>query len=49
MTTRSTHAPNTSKVRGLTSAMASAWHRARLLDRHVREIRTDLNRHATAL
>ena len=46
MTTRSTPAPRTSKVWGLTSALSRAWESARLADRQVMEIRTDLSRQA---
>jgi len=46
MATRSTHASRTSKVWGLTSALGRAWESARLADRQVMEIRTDLSRQA---
>jgi len=45
MTTRSPHASRTSKVARLTAALGRAWQGARLADRQVMEIRTDLSRH----
>jgi hypothetical protein len=47
MATRSTHASRASKVARLTAALGRAWESARLADRQVMEIRTDLSRHAS--
>jgi len=47
MTTRSTYASRTSKVARLTAALGRAWQSARLADRQVMEIRTDLSRHGS--
>jgi hypothetical protein len=46
MTTRSQHASRTTKVARLTAALGKAWQSARLADRQVMEIRTDVSRHA---
>jgi len=46
MTTRSTYASKTTKFARLTAALGRAWQSARLADRHVMEIRTDVSRHA---
>ena len=47
MTTRSAYASTTSKVARLTTAMSRAWQSARLADRQVMEIRTDVSRYAS--
>ena len=47
MTTRSPYAPTTSKVARLTTALGRAWQSARLADRQVMEIRTDVSRYAS--
>lgn len=47
MTTRRTYAPTTSKVVRLTAALGRAWRSARLADRQVMEIRTDVSRYAS--
>ena len=47
MTTRSTHASTTSTVARLTTALGRAWQSARLADRQVMEIRTDVSRYAS--
>jgi hypothetical protein len=47
MTTRSTHASTTSTVTRLTTALGRAWQSARLADRQVMEIRTDVSRYAS--
>jgi hypothetical protein len=49
MATRSTNPSRNSKVKGLASALGRAWGSARLADRQVKEIRTDLSRAITAL
>jgi hypothetical protein len=47
MTTRgSSYASGTSKVARLTAALGRAWQSARLADRQLMEIRTNLSRHA---
>jgi hypothetical protein len=46
MSTRA-HASRTSKVALLTAALGRAWHSARLADRQVMEIRTDVSRYAS--
>lgn len=47
MTTRGTHASRTTtKVTRLTAALGRAWESARLADRQVMEIRTEVSRHA---
>jgi hypothetical protein len=45
--TRSTYASTTSKVARLTTALGRAWESARLADRRVMEIRTDVSRYAS--
>ena len=45
MTTRSAYASTTSKTARLTAALGRAWQSARLADRQLMEIRTDLSRH----
>ena len=45
MTTRSTYASRTLKVARLIAALGRAWQSARLADRQLMEIRTDLSRH----
>ena len=47
MTSRSTYASTTSKVGRLTTALSRAWQSARLADRQVMEIRTDVSRYAS--
>ncbi len=47
MTTRSAYASTTSKTARLTTALGRAWQRARLADRQVMEIRTDVSRYAS--
>ena len=47
MTTRSTYASTTSTVARLTTALARAWQSARLADRQLMEIRTDVSRYAS--
>jgi hypothetical protein len=47
MTTRRKHASTTSKVASLTAVLDRAWQSARLADRHVMEIRTDVSRYAS--
>ena len=47
MTTRGTYASTTSKVARLTAALGRAWQSARLADRQVMEIRTDVSRYAS--
>ena len=46
MTTRSTYASKATKVARLTAALGRAWESARLADRQVMEIRTNVSRHA---
>ncbi|MBF4770132.1 hypothetical protein ISU10_20350 [Nocardioides agariphilus] len=46
MTTR-THASTTSRAARLTAALGRAWQSARLADRQVMEIRTDISRYAS--
>jgi hypothetical protein len=46
MAARSTHSSMTTKVWVLTSSLGRAWESARLADRQVMEIRTDLSRQA---
>ena len=47
MTTRSTHASTTTKATRLTTALSRAWQSARLADREVMEIRTDVSLYAS--
>ncbi len=47
MMTRGTHASTTSKVARLTTALGRAWQSARVADRQVMEIRTDVSRYAS--
>ena len=47
MTTPGTHASTTSKAARLTAALGRAWQSARLADRQVMEIRTDVSRYAS--
>ena len=48
MTTRSTYpSTTTSKVARLTMALGRAWQAARVADRQVMEIRTDVSRYAS--
>ena len=47
MTTRSTYASRTSKVARLTAVLGKAWEGARLADRQVMEIRTDVSLYAS--
>ena len=47
MTTRNAYASTTSKVARLTTALGRAWQSARLADRQVLEIRTDVSRYAS--
>ena len=47
MTTRSTYPSNTSTVARITSALGRAWESARVADRRVMEIRTDVSRYAS--
>ena len=47
MTTRSTYASKTTKVARLTAALGRAWQSARLADRQLMEIRTDVSRYAS--
>jgi hypothetical protein len=47
MTTRSKHASTSSKTARLTSALGRAWQGARLADRQVMEIRTDVSLYAS--
>lgn len=44
MATRSTYASRTSKITRFTAVLGRAWESARLADRQVMEIRTDLSR-----
>jgi hypothetical protein len=47
MTTRSAHASTTSTATRLTAALGRAWNSARLADRQVMKIRTDVSRYAS--
>ena len=47
MTTRRSHASRTSTTARFTAALSRAWQSARLADRHVMEIRTEVSRYAS--